>query len=247
MTKAAQDDKLLCMKVSLIIPAYNEEKRLPEFLDSVIAYKRQHPDRIYEVVIVDDGSTDSTRMYVQRQVSQNTNLTLVTLPENKGKGVAIREGINVATGDVVVFIDADGATPIAEMPKMITALGSADIAVGNRWMSGAHVHKSTALRHFAGWAYKIYMGMFGLGSVDTMCGFKGYKLSVAQDLFSNLIEERWLFDTEVAYKAAQQGYTVQNFPIDWESKSGSKLNTFTLVKSGLRILPLIRKIRKQYE
>jgi dolichyl-phosphate beta-glucosyltransferase len=88
------------------------------------------------------------------------------------------------------------------------------------------------------------MGLFGLGRIDTMCGFKGYRQPVAKKLFSNLIEPRWLFDTEVAYKAVRQGYSITNFPIHWESKDGSKLGTLTLFKSALGIYPLIAKIKR---
>ncbi|MBI1833825.1 MAG: glycosyltransferase family 2 protein [Candidatus Andersenbacteria bacterium] len=235
------------MKVSLIIPAYNEEKRLPAFLNTVLTYERQHADQIHEVIIVDDGSTDTTSQQVQKRINGSQPVKLLTLSQNRGKGGAIQAGIEAATGDVVVFTDADGATPITELPKMITALQSADVAVGNRWMSGAHVHKSTTLRHFAGWVYKTYMSLFGLGEIDTMCGFKGYKLSIARDLFSNLLEKRWLFDTEVAYKAVRRKYVIKNFPIEWESKPGSKLDSFTLLKSGFQILPLISKIKKHEE
>ena len=232
------------MTTSLIIPAYNEEKRLPQFLDSVLDYKKNHPNHISEVIVVDDGSTDKTTNIVRQKITNHPNIRLIELSRNRGKGAAIREGVMRATGDAVVFIDADGATPISELPKMIDALKSADIGIGNRWISGAHVHKSTVLRHFAGWVYKQYMSLFGLGSIDTMCGFKGYKTDIGRALFTDLLENRWLFDTEIAYKAIKREYTIKNFPIDWESKDGSKLDTFTLIKSGLQIFPLIVKIKR---
>lgn len=227
------------MKLSLIIPAYNEEKRLPAFLDSVLAYTHKHPDHISEIIVIDDGSTDKTTDVVRRR-----SMRLLQLSTNRGKGAAVREGVMAAVGEYIVFMDADGATPITEMPKMIMALNQYDIGIGNRWIGGAHVYKSTTLRHFAGWVYKTYMGLFGFGEVDTMCGFKGYQREVARDLFQSLLEERWLFDTEVAYKAISRGYSIKNFPIEWESKDGSKLDSFTLIKSGFQILPLILKIRR---
>lgn len=230
------------MNTSLIIPAYNEEKRLPAYLEEIISYAKNHPKHISEVLVVDDGSTDKTAEIIKRYEPQ---VNLIQLPHNQGKGAAIRAGVQKARGDAIVFLDADGATPITEMPKMVEGLGHADIAVGNRWMNGAHVQKSTALRHLAGWIYMVYMSMFGLGGIDTMCGFKGYRADVAKKLFSNLIEKRWLFDTEIAYKAVRANYTVKNFPIEWESKEGSKLTTSTLIKSGFQIFPLIQKIRRQ--
>lgn len=233
------------MQVSVIIPAYNEEKRLPSFLSSVLMYAKKEPS-ISELIVVDDGSSDGTSAYVQEQIQHAPNLRLVSQRENKGKGAAIKAGIEAATTDYVVFIDADGATKIDQFPKMLQAFqDGADVAVGNRWMKGANVHRSTMFRHISGWLNKTYMGFFGLGAIDTMCGFKGYKTSVARDLFSNLTEERWLFDTEIAYKAVVKKYNIINFPVTWESIDGSKLDTKTLLLSGVRILPLIQKIKKQ--
>lgn len=233
------------MKLSIVIPAYNEEKRLPPFLESVITYSHGMPGQIHEIIVVDDGSSDATAAIVQARQTQEPILRLIQQPKNMGKGAAIKRGVMEATGDYIVFIDADGATQIDQLPKMIEALQSADVAVGNRWLQGANVHRSTVFRHISGWLNKTYMSLFGLGSIDTMCGFKGYKAEVARDLFKNLLENRWLFDTEIAYKAVRKGYTIKNFPITWRSIDGSKLDTMTLITSGLAIFPLILKINKQ--
>ena len=95
----------------------------------------------------------------------------------------------------------------------------------------------------AGFSYRQYMRLFGLGQIDTMCGFKGYRKKAAQQLFSTLLEKRWLFDTEIAYKAVRHGYTIINFPIRWQSKDGSKLSTGTLIKSAWQIWPLIARLK----
>lgn len=233
------------MNISLIIPAYNEEKRLGLFLDSIAAYTRNNPNQVGEVIIVDDGSHDSTVAVAEKYKNSIAGLRVIKHEKNQGKGAAVRSGVMAATGDYVVFMDADGATDIDQLPKMLTALQQADAAVGNRWMAGAQTHRSSPLRHLAGWTYRNYMGLFGVYDVDTMCGFKGYRRDIARNLFSNLLEERWLFDTEVAYKAIQRGYKVKNFPIRWESKEGSKLSTADLLKSALNIWPLIQRIKKQ--
>lgn len=232
------------MSVSLIIPAYNEERRLAPFLVSLVEYLRRHPKDIKEILVVDDGSTDATAEIVQRYRTRLPRLRLLRHAHNRGKGAAVKTGVGAALGDLIVFIDADGATSISELPKMVAALRHADIAVGNRWMTGAKTQRHSSLRWLSGLVYRTYMRLFGLGTIDTMCGFKGYRRPVAHNLFRDLREERWLFDTEISYRARRRGYTVDNFPIRWTSQDGSKLSTFTLIKSALKIWPLIHRIRK---
>lgn len=219
------------MRLSLIIPAYNEAKRLPAFLASIRGHKE-----IGEVIIVDDGSTDNTTDVAR-------GFKVLRHDKNRGKGAAVRTGVMAATGDIIVFMDADGATPITELPKMLAALQDADIAIGNRWMRGAKTDRHSALRKFSGFIYRKYMSFFGLGDIDTMCGFKGYHAKVAKNLFQDLQEERWLFDAEIAYKAVHRGYTIRNFPIQWTSKDGSKLDTITLLKTALQIWPLLKRVK----
>jgi len=234
------------MSISLIIPAYNEAARLPDFLKSIIAYHKTHPDQISEILIVDDGSSDPTVATITPILTELPIARLLKHTQNQGKGAAVQTGVMAATGNLIIFIDADGATDISQLPKMITALGKSQIAIGNRWMSGATMQRHSLLRALSGWLYRNYMKMFGLGDIDTMCGFKGYQADIARDLFQNLQEKRWLFDTEVAYKARQKKYTITNFPIQWESKDGSKLDTITLIKSAMNIFPLIIRLKRQY-
>lgn len=230
------------MKISLIIPAYNEDKRLGTFLDTIVDYHKQRPADIHEIIIVDDGSTDKT-FDAAIAFSSHLPLKIIKHNINKGKGAAVKTGIMSASGDYIIFMDADGATPITELPKMISALSQAQIGIGNRWLPGSHTKRSSLLRKLSGYIYRQYMSLFGLGEIDTMCGFKGYHRDIAKSLFSHLLEERWLFDTEIAYKAVQAKYTIKNFPITWTSMDGSKLSTATLITSGLKIRPLIQKIK----
>jgi dolichyl-phosphate beta-glucosyltransferase len=233
------------MNVSLIIPAYNEEERIVPFLQSIAEYCKQRPGSLYEVIVVDDGSKDKTAIVAKEAGKSLPNLQVMSLNPNQGKGGAIRAGVLKAAGDYIVFMDADGATGIEELPKMMTALEGSDIAVGNRWIKGSETERHSLLRQLSGFSYRNYMKLFGLGSIDTMCGFKGYKKEVAKDLYKDLQEMRWLFDTEIAYRAVRRGYKIKNFPIMWESKDGSKLDTVTLIKSALQIFPLIGRIRKE--
>lgn len=233
------------MRVSVVIPAYNEEKRLPPFLSSIADYWRRHQADIREVIVVDDGSSDATVAVAQTFTRRLPTLRIIRQPENRGKGAAVKAGVMSARGDGVVFIDADGATAITELPKMLTVLEEADVAIGNRWMKGAAAERHSFLRSLSGWVNRTYMRLFRLGDIDTMCGFKGYRLPVARALFADMEEERWLFDTEIALRARLRGYRIVNFPIRWVSKDGSKLSTRTLIAAGIKIWPLVRRVRRQ--
>lgn len=232
------------MTTTLIIPAYNEEQRLPPFLRSIAAYLHQQPGQIDQVIVVDDGSRDATAQVARSFQPRLPNLQVISYRPNRGKGAAIKAGIEAASGQLIVFMDADGATAIGEWPKMIAALRDHDLAVGSRWMDTSQTKRSSAFRHVAGWSNRHYMRLFGLGEIDTMCGFKGYQANVARELFATLLQPRWLFDTEIAYKAVLKGYRVKNFPIRWESKVGSKLSATALLTTAWQMWPLLWKIRR---
>ena len=231
--------------VSLVIPAYNEEERLAPFLKSILEAGPSISSSIQEIIIVDDGSTDETIRIAEQYQVDHSNIVIIKHDTNKGKGAAVRTGVMNAKGDLVIFTDADGATPITELPKMISALHSHEIGVGNRWMKGAVTERHSLLRQLSGFVYRTYMSLFGLGKIDTMCGFKGYRQPIAKKLFNDLKEERWLFDTEIAYRAVRANYAIKNFPIHWESKDGSKLDTATLIMTAFQILPLLTRIRQE--
>lgn len=233
------------MRISLVIPAYNEEERIRPFLGTVATYYQRHQTEFREIIVVDDGSSDETVRVAESFKKRIPCLRVLKHEQNKGKGAAVKTGVEASRGDAVVFMDADGATPIGELPKMINALSHGDIGVGNRWMKGAQTQRNSALRSLSGWTYRNYMKLFRLGKIDTMCGFKGYQRHIACELFKDLLEERWLFDTEIAYKSVRRKYNVVNFPIRWTSKDGSKLPTTTLIKSAFQIWPLIRRIKRQ--
>lgn len=218
------------MRVSLVIPAYNEEGRLPPFLGLLERFHSAHPEHILEVLVADDGSTDRTSA-VAESFANRLPLHVLRLPRNRGKGAAVRAGVLAAAGDAVIFMDADGATGPDELPKLLRALERAPIAVGNRWMAGSVVTDRQPFRAFSGWVYRTYVSLFGLRGIDTMCGFKGFQRAVANDLFAELHDERWLFDTEIMLRARRRGLRVENVPIAWTSKHGSKLGPWALARA----------------
>lgn len=223
------------MTVSLIIPAYNEAERLPAFLEDLVTFFRKAPPGTFlEVMVVDDGSTDRTTA-VAKTFTNRLPLRVIRLAENRGKGAAVRTGVLQTHSDAIVFLDADGATAPTELPKLLAALQRVPIAVGNRWMRESHVEDREPFRAVSGWIYRTYVDLFGLRGIDTMCGFKGFRRDAAHALFATLREERWLFDTEIMLRARRRGYAIENVPIRWTSKHGSKLNLRALIRSTFQI------------
>lgn len=232
------------MNASLIIPAYNEERRLPGFLRALSDFHASHGGMLREILVVDDGSSDRTAS-VAEDFRTGLPLRVIRILKNRGKGAAVRAGIQEAEGDAVVFMDADGATSPDELPKLVQALERSPIAVGNRWMPGARVRDREPFRAVSGWVYRAYVGMFGLQDIDTMCGFKGFRRESARTLFEKLREERWLFDTEIMLRARRLGYHVANVPITWTSKRGSKLRPAALARAFFQIPLLAIRVRRE--
>ncbi len=231
------------VRVSLVIPAFAEERRLPSFLSELATWNTEHRT-LTEVMVVDDGSADGTAA-VAESFRDRLPLRVIRFPENRGKGAAVQAGVRAATGDAVIFMDADGATGPEELPAMLTALERAPVAVGNRWLPGAAVREREPFRALSGWVYRTYVGLFGLGGIDTMCGFKGFRREAAQALFARLLHERWLFDTEIMLRARRRGYRIENFPISWTSKHGSKLKPSVLVKALVEIPRLAWRVARE--
>lgn len=233
------------MTLTLIIPAYNEEERLPRFLADLAVYALSQPHLLKEVLVVDDGSTDRTSAIAETYRERLPQLRLLRQPRNLGKGLAVQRGINDATADAVVFMDADGATPASALLDLPQHLGQAPIVVGNRWMRGAETRGRTPLRALSGWGIRLYMGLFGLGDVDTMCGFKGFQRSVALRLFNPLFEGRWLFDQEVLFRARRLGYGIKSIPVHWTSQRGSKVRLSTMFQAVVQLPRLLLRVRRE--
>ncbi|KAK8830699.1 hypothetical protein WA577_004426 [Blastocystis sp. JDR] len=226
------DDATLAL--SVIVPAYNEEKRLPKMLDECIAYLMQreseHPNFTWEIIIVDDGSRDRTKEigweYAKRY--NNPNIRVLVEYHNRGKGGAIRMGICSCRGRYILMADADGATTFSEIEKLEEALNSGyDVAVGSR----NHIKKNAVAQR--AWYRNVLMYGFNFlvvvlsgvhGISDTQCGFKLFTRRASRSIFSSLHLERWAFDVEVLYIASRLGYSIAELPVRWMEIEGSKVN-----------------------
>ncbi len=214
---------------SVVIPAYDEEQRLPQYLHEVVAFFEEWGEA-YEVIVVDDGSRDSTRERVREVQAIHRRVRLIALPRNCGKGYAVRVGMVNAQGAFRLFTDADGATPIVEVKRLLPALqAGADIVIGSRALVDPAVSVQ-AKRHRV-WAGKVFnwlVARLGLSRIaDSQCGFKCFRGPVAEDLFRSLTTDGFGFDVELLLLAQRRGYAITEVAINWADQPGSKVSVLT--------------------
>ena len=229
-------------KYSIIIPAYNEGARLGTTLDRVLAYLRaQGWDA--EVIVVNDGSRDSTADLVRGYAQNHPCLRLLENPGNHGKGYSVRNGMLNASGDLLLFSDADLSSPIEEAPKLFAALqAGAEIAIGSRWLQPElQTLRQSPLRQFYGRLFNVALRiLLGLNFKDTQCGFKAFTRGAAKKIFPLQRIERWGFDPELLYLARKSGLKVAEVPVAWAHVEGTRISP---LRDGLRMFVEVLKIR----
>ena len=213
------------VKLSIIVPSYNEELRLPASLDRIAAYVRESP-RTTEVLVVDDGSKDKTADVAASYAGRIPNLRVLRNGENRGKGYSVRHGMLEAKGEVVLFSDADLSAPIEEAEKLLAAMEGHEVAIGSRAMDRSliKVHES-AFREFAGIVFnKIVRIVLRLPFVDTQCGFKAFRRERCRIIFEQQRIERFGFDPELLYLARHHGLKSVEIPVRWSHSPATKIN-----------------------
>ena len=220
------------VELSVIIPAYNEERRLPPTLIDVIDFF-DRKSMSYEVLVIDDGSRDGTAEVVRKFERVRNQVRLIQLPRNYGKGHAVRLGVLNCRGSHILFADADGATPIQEFERLQAAIsGGADVAIGSRALASTETKVATSLhRRFLGRVFNKCVNMILLPSIaDTQCGFKMFTRKAALFLFRRQRADRFSFDVELLYMAHKADLAITEVPINWTNVPGSKVN---LVRDSL--------------
>lgn len=212
--------------LSVVIPAFNEQWRLPPTLLDIVDYLDQ-VQYSYEIIVVDDGSRDETSEIVRKFEKVRPQVRLIRLPQNQGKGHAVRLGVLNATGERVIFVDADGATPFNEVKKLLKALDDgADVAIGSRALFSEDTQVKTRwYRKYLGRVFNLCVNVLILpGIADTQCGFKIFTRKAAQFLFSQQKTSGFSFDVEILYLAKRAGLKIREIPINWTNVPGSKVN-----------------------
>lgn len=237
-------------KISVVIPAYNEAERIDKTL-SLIESFFQERNNLKEIIVVDDGSMDSTSEIVQERATGLPYLKLVRNSQNQGKGFSVREGILRASGDMVLFSDADLSTPIEELDKLLPWLDSGyEIVIGSRGLkeSDILVHQPF-YREYMGKIFNLWVRLTAIrGIKDTQCGFKLFRGDVARDIFARQKTKGFGFDVEILYIAQKLGYRIKEVPIRWRNDARSRVNPILdsakMFRDLLRVRFLHRNLRR---
>jgi glycosyltransferase involved in cell wall biosynthesis len=229
-------------KYSIIIPAYNESSRIPAALESVVECIRRRGWPA-EVIVVDDGSTDSTADVVRAFAANAPEVRLVQNPGNRGKGYSVRSGLMQAQGEIVMFTDADLSSPIDEAELLFKAIRKgADIAIGSRWLERSRqTIRQPLYRQFFGRCFNaVTRAVMGLPFADTQCGFKAFTREAAHTVCQLQTIERWGFDPEILFIAIKRGFWIIEVPVSWAHDERSRMS---YLKDGMRMLEDIAIIR----
>jgi dolichyl-phosphate beta-glucosyltransferase len=210
---------------SLIVLAYNEELRIGKSLEQILPFCNAL-GAPYEIIVVDDGSSDGTVSLVRGRFGDQTQLQLIQQPTRGGKGGAVRAGMLQARGDYLFFSDADLSVPIATLPAFFEALRDhCDIAIGSRRAPGAkiEVHQPWLREMLARVFTSLSTNLLGLRYYDLTCGFKGFRRDAAQELFTRQRLCNWSFDCEILFIARLKNYRVTEIPVSWRNAQGTKV------------------------
>jgi dolichyl-phosphate beta-glucosyltransferase len=226
--------------LSVIVPAFNEERRLPETLTKLAAYLEHLRLRSAEILVVDDGSTDGTVEVVNRFSKRDSRFCLLRNPGNRGKGYAVRHGMLKAQYEWRLMTDADLSTPIEEVTNLYqnAIRQDASVAIGSRALNRKLIEQHQPLfREFGGRFFNLAMrAITGLPFTDTQCGFKLYRADTAQEIFSRQILDGFSFDVEDVFIAHKLGCRIVEVPVVWANSEGTKVTVRATVRAFADLL-----------
>ena len=226
--------------ISIIIPAYNEEERIENSLNSAIEFLTSK-NYNFEIIVVDDGSTDKTAAIATQFTDK---VFVLEQPKNMGKGAAVRRGMLEAKGDIRIFTDADFSTPIYEVEKIVERITSgADICIGSRALDPSMIKKHQPFyREFMGKTFnKFVQFMLVKGITDTQCGFKGFTGKATDIVFPNAKINGFSFDVEILYLASKADLKIEQVSVEWYNDARSKVNP---IKDSIMMLIELFRIKR---
>jgi dolichyl-phosphate beta-glucosyltransferase len=228
--------------LSIVIPCYNEEQRLPSTVERIERYL-DGTGVSYELILVDDGSSDGTRKVMDAEAERHPRVRIEALPQNRGKGRALAAGVAVARGAEILITDADLSTPIEEVEKLQAALDAgAGVAIASRALKGSRVEVSQPIyRVVMGKAFNLLVQVVLLPGIwDTQCGFKLFRAEVAKDAFGALTTDGFGYDPEVLYRAKKRGVRIAEVPVVWRNSAPTKVSP---IRSSLDMFKHVVGIR----
>ncbi len=230
------------MSFTVVIPCFNEARRLDRTIDAMVRFANERPDEV-EVVFVDDGSSDATPDRLDRAAAAHDALRVVHLPENRGKGAAIAAGVQAAAGDAILFFDADLSYPLASIDAALDHLrDGADVVIGGRDLAAEADGGYSPLRNLSSAGFNLLVEQtLALGVPDTQCGFKAFDARVARALFAQLSVQRFGFDVEVLFLARRWGLRIVRMPVEMTHASGSSVR---IVRDSWLMFRDILRIRR---
>jgi dolichyl-phosphate beta-glucosyltransferase len=232
----------LVSTISIVIPAYNESARLGRTLDRVLNFVHRQGWRA-EIIVVDDGSSDETAELVQTYAQRNPSVRLLSNPGNRGKGYSVRNGILHASGEFILFTDADLSSPIEEAAKLFQALeNGSDIAIGSRWVRPElQTQRQSVTRQILGRVFNGILRFFlRLKFNDTQCGFKALRQHSAKAIFPLQRIEGWGFDPEILFLAQKMGLAIAEVPVLWAHDDRTRIHPLA---DGAKMLAEMIRIR----
>ena len=212
------------IKLSLVVPAYNEEKIIKANLEEIVNYLSKQ-NYSWEIVVVDDGSRDVTSKIVSGL--KNPKINLITLEKNRGKGAALRAGVGAANGEYIIFSDADLSVPIDFVEKFLATFKDGfNVVIGSRKAKGAKIIKhQPIIRETMGKFYTFLSRIVsGVNIADFTCGFKGFKKEAGKKIFANSLVDRWSYDVEIIFLANKYGYKIKEIPVSWVNRVESRVS-----------------------
>lgn len=210
--------------LSLIIPAYNEGKIIQETLNRVFKFlSKKHFS--WEVIVIDDGSADNTADLITDFADKNKRIRLVKLKKNRGKGAALRAGVEKAKGEYVIYSDADLSVPLRYLDELIKELKENDVVIGSRRVKGAKIlaHQSWMRENMGRFYTFLSRVVTGVCVSDFTCGFKGFRGKTVKDIFKRALLGRWAYDSEILFLAKKLGYKIREVPVEWRNREDTRV------------------------
>ncbi len=236
------------MKLSVVIPAFNEATRIVPTLERIFAYMdRHHPD--YEIVVVDDGSTDGTAAAIERQFGERPRLRVLSYGGNRGKGYAVRHGAMQAGGDAVLMSDADLSTPIEEIEKMLPLLQQGyDLVIGSRALAQSEIRKRQPFyRESGGKFFNLLVRLIVLPDFhDTQCGFKLFRRDPLLPVLGHQQIDGFAFDVEMIALARALGLKVVEIPVVWINSPTSRVRTRAALRAFADLVFIRKRVRRAW-